>query len=250
MSDLYEFHYIDEVRLNSYIEQIQPQGTTDKIPLWNVNLSTTGISVSRSKTHHSRPLTNLEKLKSLVSYLRKLEKGLSEKRPNSDTDYHLGPVFRLETCDAFRVLLPPKENETIPFNGFGLWISIQEISDSSESESLESSLYLLERSKQPDKDRGVFVSEFSALDHITQSFEPELRQSTIGERLLFWHDSNKFAKDPMECLEKLGAKTTFRRRITTLYRIRCGSVMHSPNGTINSITIGYPIVILEALKTL
>ena len=74
MSELHEFHYIDEVRLNSYAEQIQSTMTIDKIPSWNISASTTGLSASRGKAHHPRPLTNLEKPKAQVAHLRKLER--------------------------------------------------------------------------------------------------------------------------------------------------------------------------------
>ena len=119
MSSLSEYLYIDENRLDAYIEQIRSPITFDKVPQWSVELSITGPKAGSSQARQSRSLTTYEKIKTLVEYLRgnsELEEGRAEWRSHSD--------FFLETCEAIRVIIP--FSELLPrkdSSDIALWIS-------------------------------------------------------------------------------------------------------------------------------
>jgi hypothetical protein len=101
-----EHIYIDKRRLDSYIEQVRSPLTTDKIPMWNVELSLTGPKVGGTQQRPVRPLTTHEKLTCLLDHLRE-KKWVGKGSPKSHEEItaYDSPTFRIDTLDATRLFL-------------------------------------------------------------------------------------------------------------------------------------------------
>ena len=68
---LKEYLYIDQKRLNSYIEQIHPDSKIEKVPEWKVDIGLTGPKISASQKAQFRTLTQDEKIELLLKHLKK-----------------------------------------------------------------------------------------------------------------------------------------------------------------------------------
>src|SRR5262245_8563708 len=122
---LREYLHVDEVRLNSYLEQISATSTYDKVPSLKWGISSLGPSASGEQTRHLRPKTNHEKISELIDYLER-QGYLGHTRPNQlhGSDQYLPEHdFVAEECDAVKVLVPRADHEMASAGGVVVWIS-------------------------------------------------------------------------------------------------------------------------------
>ena len=103
-----DYLYVDEARLNSYLEQISSTETYDKVPSLRANFSLVGPSFGGEQTARVRQKTNHEKITELLRYLNDTGH-LATRRPGlieTDHDDLNTPDFVLEQCETVRVLIP------------------------------------------------------------------------------------------------------------------------------------------------
>ncbi len=219
MSSLSEYLYVDEKRLNTYIEQIRSPITFDKIPQWSVELSITGPKAGGAQAKHIRPLTTHEKLDILVDYLRTKHE-LSEQRPKWRGD----SVFYLETCEAVRVVIPfsallPSDNSS----DVALWISPANWLETQSRYAPHGSLVLIEDYNQNNDTPWNKWSGYSALMLFAADLQSRSRiiSDKFGSQFDFPY------KEPLELVEELEVQQGARRSITVLYRIRATGTPYS-----------------------
>jgi hypothetical protein len=116
---LVEYLYIDEERLNTYFEQISSPVRYDKIPMWNAEISLTGPKAGGAQQRFARPYTTHEKISELTEYLK--DEGLVA-YGRASTEDNL-ERFRIETCQAKRVFIPPDHGQPPEVGALKLWIS-------------------------------------------------------------------------------------------------------------------------------
>jgi hypothetical protein len=237
MPGLIEYLYVDERRLDSYVEQIGPPIKYDKIPLWSAELSLTGPRASGSQHQHARPWTTHEKIQLLVKHLcssRQIVKGA----PRGSGD-DIGPQFGVLISDAFPVLLPPHESKP-NFGGLRLWVSWhRHIS--------RSDWYLtclIEDDRAPDQPYSPgALSPFSTLGALLRAGT----LSGIGDTILVDEaNSEVFDSAPGERLRELGGAVGSERKVTALFRVRSRGVKPiRAHARVVHTVIGYPIFIAE-----
>jgi hypothetical protein len=249
MAQITEYLFIDQRRLDSYVEQVHSPITYDKVPLWDVEASLSGPKVARRVVKPTRPLSNSEKIATLIGHLRKT-KEFKEGRPNSPVKYILEPVFRWESCTATLLLLPQKTNSEP--RAMKIWIS-DPLTDENyapertlrNDDAFPGTLFLMEDDPQPDNSSPGYVSAFSTLQLLQQYYDAESMRRLVSDEVLMLRADKRFAVDPISELRQIGAKQLSARPITILYRIRTGTEIRSPKGRTTVVTFAYPIVILD-----
>lgn len=79
-----EYIFIDEPRLDKYVEQFTSETTSDKAPVWKALSSIRGPAAEGRQQRFARSLTTHEKLTTLLQYLRQ-EDLVAEGRPTRST---------------------------------------------------------------------------------------------------------------------------------------------------------------------
>jgi len=121
---LRDYLYVDEERLNSYLEQIGSTSTFRKAPSLKLSLSLSGPKVTAEQATQLRNKNNHEKICELIEYLEG-HGHLGQSRPalihsyNEDVEL---PDFVLEECEAFRILIPSAE-QSDSRSGIIMWVS-------------------------------------------------------------------------------------------------------------------------------
>ena len=119
-----EYLYIDQMRINSYLDQVSSTTIHDKAPSLEVGLSLIGPSVKAGQVPRYRDKTDHEKICELIEHLGHYGH-LGHSRPSlihTDHDDMRAPDFVLEECDATRVLIPAVEG-TESKDGVVIWLS-------------------------------------------------------------------------------------------------------------------------------
>ena len=119
-----DYLYIDETRLNSYIEQIGSTTTFRRSPSLKFGISDSGPNITAEFATQSREKTNHEKVSEFINYLEH-NGHISHTRPalvHESGDYIKIPDFVLEECDAYRILIPPTK-DLEGRAGIVIWVS-------------------------------------------------------------------------------------------------------------------------------
>ena len=117
-----DYIYVDDKRLDSYVEQIASPEVAVKTPIWTIGFSLAGPKVQGVQQQTSRSRTQSEKIELLLKHLRE-HKELAEGRIQNISYFNHPPVFRIETCSVVSVYVPPlRPRETGP-DALTLWIS-------------------------------------------------------------------------------------------------------------------------------
>lgn len=248
---LTEFLYVDETRLNSYIEQIGSPVTYDKVPTWTAELSLIGARAEAIQSRFSRDLSRYEKFERLLEHLQTNHLLYSERLGSMPDGYHpnQGQIldFVLETCMATKVVIPP--DVAAQSRSLAVWVSPEPLY----SESKAGFLCLLEDFSGPDvssHDRAYSVSTYTIFYELVRCFHDDLFRSLTGdsgvERLGLYAPKylSAFIKDPIGTLALLGGKPGPERKIRSLYRIRNFGYDNYNHDLIT--TFGYPIAIMAA----
>lgn len=235
--------YIDHNRLDHYVEQIGSPFTSDKYPIWSVDLSLVGPKATGQQQRPVRPLTTFEKLKLLVTHLR--QNGLvTDGSPLSalDTDTSGFDKFRIHSLLATRLHLPPKKTGDSNFKGIRLWIG------HFEKLNVTGRLILMEDYRGTDQS-GEYISAYSDFLLFTGIFEPVLRKTELGDELVLPKYESAFLTKPIETLNRLGATIVTQREVSILYRVRSATgpanLSELSYDTVKFTTIGYPIAVYE-----
>lgn len=236
-----EYLYIDGTRLTSYLEQIQAPVTYDKVPLWKVGLSLIGPNVEGAQSRVARPLTQEERLQSVISHLEN-KRALLKSRPGPGCNKKL--KFCLETFQATRYAFFGTKvlEQSVP--SFHLWVATDEII----TNGVEVRLFLIEDFRRSDEERVATLSGYSALrlmadelpalSSLVPASDTQQEERILGHQML--DDTDGF-------LQSLGGHKTGSRSITCLYRIRatCIDAPKPGNSARRRFVLGYPIAIWE-----
>ena len=117
--ELVDYLFVDSRRLDSYIEQIGPPVSYDKVPVWKAEIGLTGPRAEATQQRYPRVLTQHEKVVKLLDHLGE---GISEHRAY---DRRCLKGFVLEICTATRIAIPAKPEHKSSFKGLTLWISLK-----------------------------------------------------------------------------------------------------------------------------
>jgi hypothetical protein len=197
---LVEYLYVDERRLDTYFEQISSPVTYDKVPVWEASLTITSPGAKGTQQRFARPYTTHEKITKFTEYLE--GEGLVAFGRGSGEG--LGPLigrrkdnklFRIETCQAKRVFIPPDHGQPPDVGALNIWISavprtrqdIERHIDRLKTEGPDLSgpaapgnLYLLEDDRRPDEQHYHVRSAYSALSlMIENNFAANMDYGTV-----------------------------------------------------------------------
>lgn len=237
---LKDYLYIDETRLNSYIEQFSSTSTFRKSPSLKFGMSGIKPHISKELAGQLREKTNHEKISELVNYLEK-NGHISNNRPavihNSD-DYIGIPDFILEECEASRILIPSTKDSD-GMEGIVIWLSEWPLERISNSIFPPGLLCLIQDSTHDDTKytAGFSQSGYTWLqaliyqlsqEKVKTKMSKEYPVSTIGDYrydVMSAHryldkEGQVFRPHPLRWLKEKGCILSARRKIVTLYRIR------------------------------
>jgi hypothetical protein len=222
-----EYIFVDQLRLQSYIEQLGlPQ-------------SVQGHPSGRLNSHRSIIIFSeyLEKNNLAVPYRPRnpFEKETQQKR------------FRVETMMARRAYIPLKATVST-YAGLYIWVSLDADDATTTEYYPPGALFLIEdyrgKTGYPE-----LMSGYSSLLLLVASLgkTPAYKEfvGTIGAFRAESDAQRRFAEDPIGTLSTVGAQFGGERRIRAIYRVRASCIEMGRNeGSV--VTIGYPIIIEEA----
>jgi len=233
---LAEYLFIDRPRLKSYVEQIKGPMRQEKIPTWDVSLSTTGPSLSRKQTSSMRAYTDHEMIEVLLKYLRR-NKLLALTRPQHDHD--VAEVFVLEKTRAQKAIFPINQSRSPKaLKEISVWVSDPEPEEligerdwlTGLGDAEGTFLYLVEAYWDSDRPCMTTYSNYSALNAIISELAREAILPDVPEPFLQGgkmrhygepqHLANLRWLSPIDSFQALGADIQPPRRIETLYRKR------------------------------
>ena len=232
-----DYLYIDETRLNKYVEQISSTNTFRKSP--SLKFGTSGLipTISIEVAAQLSEKTNHEKVSELVKYLE--DNGhISHSRPAESGNYGDIPDFVLEECEASRILIPSTKDFDAS-EGIVIWVSEWPLERKLNLLSPPGLLCLIQDSTHDDTthNAGFSHSGYTWL----QALLHQLSQEKVKTKMLieyplspigdYLHDiitaqryldneRQVFRKNPLRWLKEKGCKLSTSRRIVTLYRIR------------------------------
>ena len=235
-----DYLYVDETRLNSYIEQISSTSTFQRSPSMKFGISDSGPSISAELATKSREKTNHEKITELINYLDH-NGHISHTRPalvHESGDYIKIPDFVLEECDAYRILIPStKDLETRA--GIVIWVSEWPLERNSNLLCPPGLLCLIQDSTHDDTKytAGFSHSGYTWLqsllyqlsqEHIKTKLSEEYPLSPIGDyqhdimsaQDYIYNEGKLFRPYPLRWLKEKGCILSTSRRIETLYKVR------------------------------
>ena len=234
-----EYLYVDQTRLNSYIEQISSTERLDKMSSLKVSLGITKLEVTAEQSQRPHPKTNHEKITELIADLRE-NQHLATKRPGLISNYgeELNiPDFVLEKCKATRILIPAPPGQCSP--GIMIWVSEWPEDRIVSALRPPGLLCLIEDVTLDDKRyrAGFSHSGYSWLQALLLQLNTDPRKTTLQNEypLSLWGDYKwdimhpqhylteempMIRKTPTEWLKNKGCSLSEIRNIECLYRIR------------------------------
>jgi hypothetical protein len=108
-----DYLYVDDRRLNSYVEQIGSPVTYDKSRGFTFSIGLTGPSASGSQQTHPRPLTQHEKLTRFLTHLKENDLLGDGRLTYGQALSGNARAYQLEVCDAVKVFIPPASPEQL-----------------------------------------------------------------------------------------------------------------------------------------
>jgi hypothetical protein len=116
---LAEYIYIDDIRLNSYFEQISPPVKYEKVSDWNFEVGVSGPKAQRHQSTSGRTFTQHEKVKAVVDsvcceYPNRLPTVMDAVEPSANGTW---AGFALETLRVRRVLF-----HDVYFGDIPIWV--------------------------------------------------------------------------------------------------------------------------------
>jgi hypothetical protein len=270
VSDLVEYLYVDQRRLDAYVEQITSPLRVERVPLWQATASLSGLSASAGQSSVTRPLTTHEQVKALLEHLEREHAVARDRRVLTP---HSPVVFKAETCRAARVVLPLTGGPGGGGRGLALWATQRRAShldlpgSESRAQRCHEDLLLLEdypRSDEPgiggQSAATTFLSWLAedlpdALGSLPAGEDPSgPGRSTAPEALLQPGGQSRLRisprrdwleRDSLEVLRARAGRVGPLRLIWTLYRVR-DHLFYGRTDVRVVGTCAYPIIIAES----
>jgi hypothetical protein len=247
-----DYLFVDQRRLDSYVDQVACPITYDKVPVWSATAALQSVGVNAVQSRVARPLSQVEKIRTLIEYLEK-NTMLARGRPTIPDSAHRDPVFRLEQCYATRVLVPPKSEVDPKFGGLTIWTSEALPANGAATDywattPLRCSLFLMEDYPVGDGWGCSYVSAYSSLLLLLDAAAQQLDRMGLIPELRSLSESS-FRKDPVKALIGIGARAGRRRQITALYKSLnlavegVGEIRRAEDATM--VAMGYAVVIAD-----
>lgn len=124
-----DYLYVDERRLDAFVQQFCPPVVYDKVSNWKVGLSLAGPSVEGSQQRTARAQVTSEKVNALLDALQDRNNLARERIKDSSFHGPRGNVFRLESCTVVAAVIAPNKKADPPFKGLKIWISERDAAD-------------------------------------------------------------------------------------------------------------------------
>jgi hypothetical protein len=187
---LRDYLYVDEKRLNSYVNQIGSPVTYDKVPVWKVIFGMTGPQVEGEQRRDGRQRTPEEKIKLLTDHLRR-KKELEDGRVADQSYYGQNrALFRLERCKAIRLELARVKRGGHEDPQFLLWMSEMLPAHASE---MASRLFLLQDDGRSD-DSEAYGGK-SAFSSLVALYEEGISLSLANDKDYRFARTTKIGQD-------------------------------------------------------
>lgn len=212
-----DWAYYDDQRMQYLAEFTGVSRRADSASSVDISLSLTGPKIS-GKPFLRRAVTSRAKLvRDIISSLES-SKSLSRDRPQNFGDERTqGKQYGHETCFATKFLIPLKSTQNPLIDGFeriGVWISEpytrpSHIPYKSSGRSCGTFLFLIE---VPEIVAGLYMGHVSGYSVIKILAETVLSKSQVDRLPIRLH--------PFQLMERIGATSLGKRKISVLYRKR------------------------------
>ncbi len=234
---LRDYLYVDERRLDRYLEQFSSTSTYDKVASVGVGLSGSGPSAHAEQARHPRRKSTHEKIEELIGYLER-NGHLRRHRPGGfDEDDLVRPDFAIEECEAVKVLIPRADGAADAESGVVVWISEWPDDRPEHPWRRPGVLCIIQDGSLDDRRRYASFSSYSWILALLHQLHIQPVQTALAARYPFWQteeytfdlmiaqsqlerDRAVFRPHPLRWLGDNGCVLSARRRITALYWIR------------------------------
>ena len=235
-----DYLYIDETRLNSYLEQISSTTTFRRSPSLKFGISDSGPSISAELATQSREKTKHEKVSDLINYLEH-NGHVSHTRPalvRESGDYIEIPDFVLEECDAYRISIPSTK-DLEGRAGIVIWVSEWPLKRNLNLLRPPGLLCLIQDSTHDDTKytAGFSHSGYTWLQALLYQLSQENIKTKLSEEYpslpigdyqygimraqnYIYNERQVFRQYPIRWLKEKGCILSTSRRIVALFRIR------------------------------
>jgi hypothetical protein len=245
---LREYLYVDEKRLNSYVEQISGPVTYDKVPTYVVGVSLAGPKAEATQSRLGRPFTSHEKVLRVEEYLRE-QRLLHDGRPReSGVNWRPEGEFFVEETRATKAFIPPAKS----FPGLAVWFT-PEIKREKDDYFESRHLYLFE--DYPRDDSEPRIPPASGYTYLMFLLDDNPDFNRVLQEMGRPRSALALLTQPAEFLDAVGAKFSDERYVRTLYRVRVAAreVVHRHDDEGNDqgdveklVVVAYPIYIALA----
>lgn len=263
-----EYLYVDERRLDAYVEQIGPPVRYDRTPTWEGDEPDTCPGAAGTGGVQNQRLTRSEKAELLLQHLQENDL-LGTFRPTPTTsDYPADSSFPerfwprdfvYETCTVRKVVVPAKRDSGPESRSLVLWLSptIDDEGEPGDSDRLcrlrrtfkAGMLCLIADWSQADAaPYFAAASGYSFMHTLLSGLSSESPRTVLAGSEGFAVTKTEavvpFFADPFGTLSDLGCAIGIARRVRVLYRVRETSLYNGPeSGIVLLGMFAYPIFI-------
>lgn len=232
--------YVDEIRLNSYMEQIGSTSAFQRSPSLKFGISNGGPSLAAEIATQVHEKTTHRKVSELVKYLEH-NGHISYTRPalvHESGDYIKIPEFVLEECDAYRILIPATK-DLDGRAGIVIWVSEWPLESNLNLLCPPGVLCLIQDSTRDDNKytAGFSHSGYTWLQALLYQLSQENLETKLSKKYplspigdyhfdimnaqgYLYNERQIFRPYPLRWFKDKGCVLSENRRIVTLYRIR------------------------------
>lgn len=236
--DLREYLYVDDRRVNSYLEQISSTDTYDRVPSLQFGVSGDGNPSMRFEySKQRRPKNQHALVTELVSHLdRRGKLGRARPRWGDSSEADPEPTFVLETCEAVKVLFPDTKGDA--GSGVVAWLSEWPTDRRAHALRPAGVLCMIEDATSDDRVHRASFSSYSWLLALLHQLHLQPTRTALAAQFSFAQDGEYgfdllaahhelhpdaavFRPNPVQWLKQKGCVVSPEpRRVTALYRIR------------------------------
>lgn len=252
-SELIEYLYMDEQKINVYIDQIN-RNNNILLVSWDENgvVFSQGVNYNEKTQPFVSEMRLAEKVEFFLEYLKRND--LLQKTFCTPKETYKESIFRYVEGEAIQILLPKKNKSNLEIPEFKIWYISKKnidfeysISGHYDNTIFNVDLFLINGQSSQLENHAEFLSYFTSMSLFLEFYEPELAELNLELSKLQKNSDSNDNKIFVKKLQEAGAIFINKQTISVIYKDRKCTIGEQDNQ--KTITIfGYPLIIYSGLK--